>query len=101
MAVAITPGEIPETPSNLRVTEVTQNSIRIRWNDNSNNEQGFYVERSPNGINGWTRVRINARNDINWNNTGLPRRTTFYYRVQAFNADGVTAYTNVVSATTR
>ncbi|MHC1742078.1 MAG: fibronectin type III domain-containing protein [Syntrophobacteraceae bacterium] len=98
-ATAITPGEIPEAPSNLAVTRITRDSIRIRWNDNSNNEQGFYVERSLNGVN-WTRVRTNARNDFNWNNTGLARRRTYFYRVQAFNADGVTAYTNVVSATT-
>jgi titin len=100
-ATAITPGEIPEAPSNLRVTQITRTSIRIRWDDNSNNEQGFYIERSPNGINGWTRVGTTVRNDNNFNNTGLARRTTYYYRVQAFNVDGVTAYTNIVSATTR
>ena len=31
---------------------------------------------------------------------GLTRRTTYWYRVQAFNADGVSEYSNVIVART-
>ncbi len=82
--------------------KVTQTSIRLSWTDNSDNEQGFYIERSPNGTDGWSIVWTVGVNATTFTNTGLARKTTYWYRVQAFNADGVSAYTDPpVSARTK
>ena len=98
--VVITPGEIPQAPSNLRVSAVSKNSIIIRWNDNANNERGFYVERSMNGVN-FVRVATLGLNITSFSMMRLSRLTTFYFRVQAYNTDGVSEFTNITSTRTR
>lgn len=98
-ASAVTPGEIPEAPANLRVVATYNTRIVLRWADRSNNETGFYIERQ--NATGWVRVGTVAADVRRYVDTSLARRTTYTYRVQAFNADGVSAYTAPVSGTTR
>ncbi len=100
VVVVITPGEIPQAPSELRIVRVSYNYIAMRWRDNSTNEAGFYVERSLDGTN-WSRVATVDMNISAYKDTGLARRTTYWYRVQAFNASGVSEYSEVVSGRTR
>lgn len=79
----------------------TQTSLRISWADNATNEQGFYIERSTAGFNGpWNRIATVGANTVIYNNTGLTRNTTYWYRVQAYNASGTSGYTNVISGPT-
>ncbi len=94
----VTPGEIPEAPANLRVTRVTKNSVTIAWDDKSINEVGFYVERR-NGTGAWTRVGDTP--GPTFLNTGLKNNTVYWYRVQAYNLDGVSAYTAEAFAKTK
>jgi hypothetical protein len=100
-AAVVTPGEIPQAPSNLVIAGVTGSLVRLRWVDNSTNETGFYIERSGNGGTTWRRIGTNAANDVTYRDTTVRRRTTYSYRVQAFNADGVSEYTNTVTVTTK
>jgi len=101
VATVVTPGQIPEAPSGLTVVGVTRSLIALSWLDNSTNENGFYVERSANGGTTWSRIATTGPNVTGYIDRGLPRFTTYWYRVQAFNADGVSAYSETVSATTR
>lgn len=97
-----TPGQLPLDPTNLTlVTASTSRSrLAIAWTDNSNNEQGFYVERSTAGFNGpWTRINTTNANSVSYSNSNLSRNTTYWYRVQAYN-NGVSGFTNVISGTT-
>jgi len=98
-ALVVTAGEIPEAPSNLVIGRTTKNSIAMSWADNSANEAGFYIER----LNGaaWTQVGMVGANLTTYTEPGLARKTTYTYRVQAFNADGVSAYTASASGTTK
>jgi len=65
---------------------------------------GIYVERSRRAANGvwgpWARVATLAPNATQYSDTGLARRATYRYRVQAFNSDGSSAYSNVAQGTT-
>jgi fibronectin type 3 domain-containing protein len=101
MITVVTPGEIPQAPSNLRVASTTKNSITINWRDNSTNEQGFYIERSPNGTDSWSRIATVGIDVQTYKNVGLQPLTTYWYRVQAFNADGVSEFSNVVAGRTK
>lgn len=101
VATVVTPGEIPQAPSELRVRKVTRNSVELQWRDNANNEQGFYVERSVDGAVTWTRIATLGRNSKKYTDKGLTSNTTYWYRVQAYNADGVSEYSETVSATTK
>ena len=98
-------------PSNLRVSNRTANAVTIAWNDNSRpalppNETGFAIERMRNGANDWLRTAQVVANVRSYQNTGLPRRTTYDYRVcgvvgPAAAPTGYSLYSNVVSGTTR
>lgn len=92
-------------PTNLRLAQLAGTGNRqfavLSWTDNANNEQGFYLERSANNGATWTRVGQTAANTTSFRNSNLASRTTYLYRVQAFNATGVSAFSNTLTVTTR
>jgi hypothetical protein len=90
----------PAAPTNLAATPLLQSTIALLWTDNSNNEDGFAVERSLNAVNGWSETDTVAPNVVNYNDQGLAPATDYYYRVRSFNGDGNSAYSDVVLART-
>jgi hypothetical protein len=92
---------IPAAPSNLIATAASASQINLLWNDNADNETGFVIERSPNGVDGWTQVGTTGANvDSFSDTTGLSPSTTYFYRVRATNAAGASDNSNVDDATT-
>jgi Divergent InlB B-repeat domain/FG-GAP-like repeat len=67
--------------------------LQLSWNDNSNNEEGFKIERKT-GANGtFTEIARPGANVTSYNDTGLAGGGTYCYRVRAFNSAGDSAYT--------
>jgi hypothetical protein len=91
----------PAAPTNLKATAVSRSQINLSWIDNSNNENGFRIERCQ-GSKCTNFVQIaNVSEDVsNHSDVGLRRSTIYRYRVRAYNANGNSAYSNVVSART-
>ncbi len=98
--IAGSSGPVPSAPSGLALSNVTTNSIDLAWTDNSNDENGFKIQRSLNNVN-WSDIATVAANTTGYSNTGLSSNTTYYYRVNAFNANGSSGYSNTESATTQ
>jgi len=93
-------GPGPMAPESLTVTSSTRESIQLGWADTSNNEIGFKVERAtPTG--NFTEIGVTAANAISFNNTSLTCDTTYLYRVRAYNHNGSSAYSNVITASTK
>ena len=88
-----------DAPSGLAVTEVGPNQVTLTWADNSANEGGFRVERSADGVT-FTRVAATGPDTTRFVATGLSSRTTYYFRVRAYNAGGDSAPTDAAEATT-
>lgn len=86
-------------PTNLILSNATQTSIKLTWGDNSSNETGFRIERSPNGTT-FTEIATVGANVETYTSTGLTCNTTYYYRVRSYNAGGNSAYTNIASEKT-
>lgn len=73
----------------------------LSWKDNSSNEDGFVIQRSPGiGAPVWAEVARVGPNIQTWTDTGLPNATAFSYRVAAYNAGGTSAYTPSVTGST-
>jgi hypothetical protein len=69
------------------------------WHDNSDNENGFRIERSTNGGKSWTQIaQVNA-NAAMFSDTHVARGKAYSYRVRGFGDAGNSGYTNVAQAT--
>ncbi|MEI8176107.1 MAG: fibronectin type III domain-containing protein, partial [Candidatus Omnitrophota bacterium] len=80
---------LPAAPTKLAGTAVTKNSVRLTWQDNSNNETGFKILYYNNGI--WSPITTIAANSTFYTISGLTPGTGRYYSVYATNAAGDTA----------
>lgn len=75
----------------------------LTWTDNSNVEAGFYVERAnkPDPVAAdWVRIAGLGANVQSYVDANLPGNTYYIYRVQAWNAAGVSGYSNTAGGTT-
>ena len=89
----------PDAPSNLVATPVASSQINLAWDDNSSNEHGFRIERSPDGAN-FAQIAETEEGVTGYADVGLLAETTYYYRVYAFNDAGTSDFSNVANATT-
>jgi hypothetical protein len=70
-------------------------TVTLNWKDNSGNETGFYIERAPSGSTTFTQVGQVAANVITFQQSIA--RGKYVYRVRAFNATTLSAYSNTVT----
>jgi hypothetical protein len=89
----------PIAPSTLTASALSGSQIRLNWKDNSSDETGFKIERSTNGSS-WSQIATVGANATTYTATGLKKRTTYYFRVRAYNSAGNSAYTNTASTKT-
>lgn len=95
VAITVTPDpNVLNAPSALKGS-AGRGSVSLSWTDNSNNESGFYIERAPTGTSNFSRVGTVAANVRTFTNA-VPKGT-YLFRVQAFNATRVSAYSNTVT----
>jgi hypothetical protein len=85
------------SPQNLQasVTGDNDDNVKLTWTDNSADEEGFAVERKKESTS-WEEIARTNANATSYNDSGLSAET-FYYRVRAFTADRLSAYSNEAS----
>lgn len=88
----------PSAPSSLTAGAPSADSVRLTWADNSTDEIGFKVERSGNGVD-FAEIASLGAGATAFTDTGLTARTTYWYRVRAFNGAGHSGYCNTTSVT--
>jgi subtilisin family serine protease len=95
-----TPSNPPQAPSNLTATANSTSQITLGWDDNSNDEQGFRIERcTGSGCSSWGPLVTVAAGVEGYVNTGLSANTTYRYRVIAYK-DALFSTSNEAQATT-
>lgn len=99
-AMGIAVVTVPAAPGDLTALAYSSSRIDLGWTDHSGNEDGFKIERSSDGISGWTQIDTAAADATSYSNTGLLSGATWYYRARAYNINGDSAYTNLAGATT-
>lgn len=88
----------PAAPDLLSAIEITQNTVRLNWNDNADNEEGFRLDMAISGV--WhehTSVNADIREVLV---DGLGSGIEFQFRIYAFNDAGNSEYSNIVTVTT-
>jgi len=100
LSLSATTFGIPQPPSNVRVAVVSPTGLRVVWDDNSQMETGFKIERSPNGSTNWTQIGTTSAGVTTYHDMGLAPLTTYYYRVRAYNGTSNSPYSNAVGTTT-
>jgi hypothetical protein len=94
-------GSPPAAPDSLIAVMASSSQINLSWQDNSDNEVTFDIERSADPLGeGFSLYDYVLANITSYQDTGLTADTTWYYRVKATNSDGASAYTNTANATT-
>jgi hypothetical protein len=86
----------PASPTNLTGTLVN-NLVRLNWNDISNNESGFKIERKL--LNGnFSVIGTVSANTTTYDDNSISTGQTYIYRVYSYNSAGNSAsYTNEFS----
>ena len=92
----------PSAPSALTVLWLSHDGARIGWTDNSADETGFEIQRSPSGAEGtFATVATVAANTAAFADSGLQPRTQYFYRVRSTNGVTHSEWTAPVSFATR
>lgn len=91
---------VPSIPTLSTPTSPSASQISLSWS-NVSYEQGYKIERSPNGSSSWVQVGATNANVTTYTDSGLSAGTTYYYRVRAYNAAGNSGYSSIKSRITR
>lgn len=76
-------------------------SVRLTWNDVAD-ETGYKIERSQSPSSGYTQIATVGADVTQYDDGPFepgPSPVTYYYRVQAYNANGNSEYSNIASVT--
>jgi len=91
---------LPARPSGLAASPTFWNQINLSWQDNSDNENGFRVERKTGVSGAWSQIAAVLPNVTAYESNGLSANTLYYYRVRAYNTIGNSDWSNEAWATT-
>ena len=91
----------PVAPSNLIVIagqKTTIPTMALSWSDNASTENGFGIQRSVDSL-VWNIIDSTLSNVSSYLDTSLSSGVRYYYRVNAYNQNGNSAYSNIASKT--
>jgi len=100
--ITFTTSIVPATPIAIGATNVTQTSFTARWNSSAT-ATGYRLDVATNSA---FTTFVSGYNDTDVGNvltvsiSGLSTKTTYYYRVRAYNAGGTGSNSNIIPATT-
>jgi hypothetical protein len=90
---------VPNTPSNLQLTQIDSAHIMFMWKDNSGDEEGFEIQRGNNVLN-FSVLDTADSDQVLYEDDNVLPETEYYYRIRAYNTNGYSNYSNILIATT-
>lgn len=97
----MTGAQVINAPSNLEAEPEEFSYIKVKWDDNANNEEGFYIERSYSGDTSvaWETIGSAVQNSDRFLDYWVTNNVTYYYRVYAYAGSLRSAYSNIAFTT--
>jgi hypothetical protein len=90
----------PAAPTNLTATAISGTQINLAWQDNSDNETGFQIQRKE-GVNGaYGPIHTTGIGVTSYQDLGVMPGRQYFYQVRAQGAGGFSAFSNEANATT-
>src|SRR5262245_1603474 len=90
----------PLAPSNVTATAVTTGPrVNLAWRDNATNESGFEIYRATGAGNTYVKIATVGPNVVAFVDTAVTAKTSYKYRVRAYNGVGASSYSNTVNVT--
>ncbi len=89
----------PRAPRNLAGTLTAATTVHLTWQDKSNNETGFILQRNPYDS-GWSQLGTPAADATSQNNFSLQAARKYQYRICSTNAAGDSVWSNVATVYT-
>ena len=87
-------------PEALTAAALSANSAELNWTDASDNELGFFIERSADTPQDYVAVDTVPANTTQWTDTGLDSDRVYYYRIRGVNFSDQSPYSNEAEVTT-
>lgn len=93
-------GTTPIAAANLSAEGLTNGTIKLTWDDMAYNETKYVVYRSLSQAGPYTALTPDAAaNETSYIDATSFTNTTYYYKIQGVNENGVSAFSNIASAT--
>ncbi len=89
-----------DAPTNLKGEALGASTIQLTWDDNSNTEDGFVIERTNPASGNFERLAVLPRNTVEYFDIDLSPLTTYKYKVASFKSSSISAYSNIVTVST-
>lgn len=90
---------LPASPTGLAAQSSSYDQVMLSWSDNSSNETGFKLERSTNGVD-FSEIATLGTDVKTYADTTVSSKSTYFYRVRAYNSAGVSGYSGTINVTT-
>lgn len=87
-ATAITASAPPNAPSGVAAVPYYSSAVSLYWTDNSNNEEGFRVQRGSSDAGPWETIATTGADIWYFYEEGLSAEQEVCYRIIAFNSRG-------------
>jgi hypothetical protein len=98
---ALPPAAAPAAPTNLSASVLSSSQIRLQWTNNSSTRTAISIERCTTPCKNFSEIARVAGSATSVIDSGLASRTSYSYRVRAYNGTGWSPYSSTVTAKTR
>ncbi len=87
-----------DAPTGLTASTTQVGHVLLNWADNSNEEMGYYIQRSEIGLDTWRTIATLPSDSSSFQDTTATCETmTYDYRAQAYDQNTVSSWSNIAS----
>jgi hypothetical protein len=87
-------------PKSLKATVLSADEVSLSWQDTTATESGFKVWRTAGSSGLWSEVGAAGANVTSYSDTTVTSSTSYSYKVQGYNDEAISAFSNIVKITT-